>query len=304
MRLVPMSFVLPLVAGATLLAAPMNSSFAQGIPSGLQVAQSDDPFKNSYEEPSGGSDEGGGFGFGGESQSSEPDPFGGTGPDGDGNVGSDPDGGSPTYGQEPSGPTTDEEMGYGENKSGRTVVVYTRDASGRVIRSTHIHYDPQGKEIGRDVYNISPDEPQPPDSSAEAPESEDEAEVPAEPGSDEGNQTEPSGDLDGTYTGELSGDASAEITLTVRGSTVFGQIEGGLYDGDSFGGVSFSARLDENGKFSATVSRTIPAEKEDDPPVIVTATIEGQFTGSSAAGKWRASNNTGWGSADGSWWAN
>ncbi|MCB1379932.1 MAG: hypothetical protein KDK89_16430 [Alphaproteobacteria bacterium] len=154
-----------------------------------QVAQSGDPLKDSYggsggesgdyvlPERSGGSTEDPfkkSFQSGGSDDNQPDDEDGGTSGESGGydSVGGSSTSGGGSYqggggsssssggsGSTPLPGTTEVEAGTASNSEGSTRVIYTKDANGRTIGGTYIHYDENGKEIGREPFKVDPDSP-------------------------------------------------------------------------------------------------------------------------------------------------
>ncbi|MCC3246470.1 hypothetical protein LG047_14280 [Methylocystis sp. WRRC1] len=168
--------------------------------------------------------------------------------------------------------TTEVEGGWLQDKNGKTKVVYIYDAKGNRIGGYYVHYDKDGREIGRDPFKESGDE----------------------------TQQQPGAVLDGRYQGRITGKSSGTITLTVSGSNVSGTIKG-VYSGDSFT-ARFSGSLNSDGSFDAAAQGVLYGDWGDRvTPYRVSGHVKGRVDGRRGAGSWSGKNQ--WGSDQGAWQA-
>lgn len=171
----------------------------------------------------------------------------------------------------PAAGTTKVEGGWLQDKNGKTKVVYILDAKGVRIGGYYVHYDKDGREIGRDTFKESGE-----------------------------TQQQPSAPLDGLYQGRITGKSSGAITLTVSGSTVSGTING-VYSGDSFN-ARFSGALNSNGSFDAPAQGVLYGNwGKEVIPYRVSGRVSGRVDGRKGAGSWSGKNQ--WGSDQGKWQA-
>jgi len=173
----------------------------------------------------------------------------------------------------PSSPSTTSEVegGWLEDSNGRTKVVYINDAKGNRIGGYYIHYDKNGREIGRETFTETPNTP---------------------------TVQEPAATLSGRYQGPISGASSGSIALTVSGSSVNGTVTG-VFKGDSFR-ASFSGSLNGDGSFSAPAQGVLQGNWGDHvTPYPFNGRVSGRVDGRGGTGTWSGKNQ--WGGGSGTW---
>jgi hypothetical protein len=171
--------------------------------------------------------------------------------------------------------TTEVEAGWIRNQAGMSKLVYINDAAGNRIGGYYVHYDAQGREIGRETFKESPAVPEQP-------------------------VQQPGSILSGQYKGRIGGQASGSMSITVAGASVSGSISG-VYKGDRFTST-FSATLQADGSFSGAARGVLQGEFAGKiSPYPFDGTVSGRVDGTTGSGKWSGKNR--FGGASGSWQA-
>ena len=167
--------------------------------------------------------------------------------------------------------TSEVEGGWLKDANGTTKVVYINDANGNRIGGYYVHYDKNGREIGRETFTETPNTP---------------------------TAQEPAAVLSGRYQGPISGASSGSITLNVSGSSVSGTVTG-VFKGDSFR-ANFSGSLNGDGSFSAPAQGVLQGNWGDHvTPYPFNGRVSGRVDGRGAAGAWSGKNQ--WGGGSGTW---
>lgn len=171
----------------------------------------------------------------------------------------------------PQSATSEVEGGWLKDANGATKVVYINDANGNRVGGYYVHYDKNGREIGRETFTETPNTP---------------------------TVQEPSADLSGRYQGPISGGSNGSITLTVSGSSVSGTVSG-VFKGDSFR-ASFSGSLNGDGSFNASAQGVLQGNWGDHvTPYPFNGRVSGRVDGREATGAWSGKNQ--WGGGSGTW---
>ena len=173
----------------------------------------------------------------------------------------------------PAPATTEVEGGWLQDSKGKTKVVYIQNEKGERIGGYYVHYDPQGRETGRETFSEKPDT---------------------------GTQQQVSATLTGSYRGAISGKASGAISFSVNGSSISGTVNG-VFEGDSFSS-RFSGTLNPDGSFNAPAQGVLQGNLNGKiSPYAFSGHVAGRITGSGGSGTWSGRNQ--WGGGSGSWQA-
>ena len=177
-----------------------------------------------------------------------------------------------TTAQPPSSPaTTEVEGGTVQDSNGTTKVIYINDANGNRIGGYYVHYDPSGREIGRETFKETANNP------------------PIQ---------QPAVVLSGHYRGRISGRSSGSIAITVAGSSISGSISG-VHEGDSFS-ASFSGSIGGDGSFDVPAQGVLQGKWGDHvTPYPLSGHVSGRVDGRAGAGRWSGRNQYG---TDGGTW--
>ena len=107
--------------------------------------------------------------------------------------------------------TTLVESGVFADKNGPTKLFYVKDANGNTIGGYYIHYDKQGREIGREFFKETSGSP---------------------------TEQQPAATLSGQYAGSIRGKSAGTIVVNVSGGSVSGSLRG-VHEGELVFGELF-----------------------------------------------------------------